>query len=60
LLSHGFSPLVSGADDIRSAGWGSIFDVYKELERKKTAVEGWEDAGSAKRVIRLARGQFKG
>ncbi|NTU50849.1 MAG: inorganic diphosphatase [Candidatus Aminicenantes bacterium] len=37
-----------------------FFDVYKELERKKTAVEGWEDAESAKRVIRLARGQFKG
>jgi len=37
-----------------------FFDVYKELERKKTAVEGWEDADSAKRVIRLALSQFKG
>lgn len=32
-----------------------FFDVYKELERKKTAVEGWEDAEAARKVIRLAR-----
>jgi inorganic pyrophosphatase len=32
-----------------------FFDVYKELERKKTAVEGWEDAPSAREVIRRAR-----
>jgi inorganic pyrophosphatase len=36
-----------------------FFDVYKELERKKTAVEGWEDAGSARKVIRRAQLQFK-
>jgi inorganic pyrophosphatase len=36
-----------------------FFDVYKELERKKTAVEGWEDAASAQRVIRLARDMFR-
>jgi inorganic pyrophosphatase len=33
-----------------------FFDVYKELERKKTAVEGWEDVESALEVIRQARG----
>jgi len=37
-----------------------FFDVYKELERKKTAVEGWEDVASAQRVIRLARDLFRG
>jgi len=36
-----------------------FFDVYKELERKKTAVEGWEDAVSAFKVIRQAQEQFK-
>ena len=36
-----------------------FFDVYKELEKKKTAVEGWEDAESARKVIRLARDLFK-
>ncbi len=35
-----------------------FFDVYKELERKKTAVEGWEDAASARRIIREARDAF--
>ncbi|MBN2264249.1 MAG: inorganic diphosphatase [Candidatus Aminicenantes bacterium] len=32
-----------------------FFDVYKELEKKKTAVEGWEDVESALEVIRRAR-----
>jgi inorganic pyrophosphatase len=36
-----------------------FFDVYKELEKKKTAVEGWEDTESARKVIRLARDLFK-
>ncbi|MBM3285185.1 MAG: inorganic diphosphatase [Candidatus Aminicenantes bacterium] len=35
-----------------------FFDVYKELEKKKTAVEGWEDAGIARRVIEEARERF--
>jgi len=35
-----------------------FFDVYKELERKKTAVEGWEDAESALKVIRRAQELF--
>lgn len=36
----------------------NFFDVYKELENKKTAVDGWEDAPSARRVIREARRRF--
>lgn len=36
-----------------------FFDVYKELEHKKTAVDGWEDVGSAREVIRLARRRFR-
>jgi inorganic pyrophosphatase len=36
-----------------------FFDVYKELERKKTAVEGWEDVGKAEEVIRQARERQK-
>lgn len=32
-----------------------FFDVYKELERKKTAVEGWEDFERAVEVIHKAR-----
>lgn len=36
-----------------------FFDVYKELERKKTAVEGWEDAESALVVIRQAQDLFR-
>lgn len=32
-----------------------FFDVYKELERKKTVVSGWEDAAAAREVIRAAR-----
>ena len=35
-----------------------FFDVYKELERKKTAVEGWEEAESAVAVIRKAQELF--
>lgn len=36
-----------------------FFDVYKELEKKKTAVEGWEDVDSAIRVIQEAIERFK-
>jgi inorganic pyrophosphatase len=36
-----------------------FFDVYKELEHKKTAVEGWEDVRSARDVIRQARERFR-
>jgi inorganic pyrophosphatase len=35
-----------------------FFDVYKELEKKKTAVEGWEDAASARRIVQEARDRF--
>ncbi len=35
-----------------------FFDVYKELEKKKTAVEGWEDAASAYRIIEEARQRY--
>jgi hypothetical protein len=38
---------------------GHFFDVYKELEKKKTAVEGWEDAPVALRVIAEARDRFR-
>ena len=37
-----------------------FFDVYKELEKKKTAVEGWEDAPEARRIIDEARLRYKG
>ncbi|MEW5900463.1 MAG: inorganic diphosphatase [Acidobacteriota bacterium] len=36
-----------------------FFDVYKELEKKKTAVEGWEDAAEARRIILEARQRSK-
>lgn len=35
-----------------------FFDVYKELEHKKTDVQGWEDAESARRVIREAQDRY--
>lgn len=35
-----------------------FFDVYKELEKKKTAVEGWEDAASAFQIIEEARQRY--
>lgn len=35
-----------------------FFDVYKELEKKKTAVEGWEDAASARRIVQEACDRF--
>ncbi len=36
-----------------------FFDVYKELELKKTAVEGWQDVQSAREVIRAAQELFR-
>ena len=36
-----------------------FFDVYKELEHKKTEVQGWEDVESARRVIREAQECYK-
>jgi len=36
-----------------------FFDVYKELERKKTAVEGWEDVEAARKVVREAQERFR-
>jgi inorganic pyrophosphatase len=35
-----------------------FFAVYKELEGKKTAVEGWQDAGAAYSAIERARRAF--
>lgn len=37
-----------------------FFAVYKELEGKKTAVEGWQDAPEAYAAIERARRAFKG
>jgi inorganic pyrophosphatase len=36
-----------------------FFSVYKDLEKKKTGVEGWADLGSALRIIEEARQRFK-
>lgn len=36
-----------------------FFTVYKDLEKKKTGVEGWEDRGEAERVITEARARFE-
>ncbi len=35
-----------------------FFAIYKELEKKKTGVEGWEDVDAAIRVIRDAQSRF--
>ncbi len=37
----------------------NFFEIYKQLEKKKTGVEGWEDRGAAVRVIREAQDKFK-
>jgi inorganic pyrophosphatase len=37
-----------------------FFDVYKELEHKKTDVQGWEDVEAARTVIREAQDRYKG
>ena len=36
-----------------------FFDVYKELEEKKTGVEGWEDRQAALRIIAEARERYR-
>lgn len=36
-----------------------FFSIYKELEHKKTGIEGWEDRESAIRFIKEARQRFK-
>lgn len=36
-----------------------FFAIYKELEEKKTGVEGWEDRESAIRIVRQSRQRFK-
>lgn len=36
-----------------------FFTIYKELEEKKTGVEGWEDTEAAFRVIKKAQQRFK-
>lgn len=35
-----------------------FFQVYKELEKKKTGIEGWEDVDKAWEVINKAKEQF--
>ena len=36
-----------------------FFQVYKELEEKKTAVEGWEDRAAAERAAREAQERWR-
>lgn len=36
-----------------------FFSIYKELEEKKTGVEGWEDRDSAVRIIKESQQRFK-
>lgn len=36
-----------------------FFDIYKDLEEKKTGVEGWEDKEHAVRVIKEAEERYK-
>jgi len=38
---------------------GHFFDVYKELEEKKTAVEGWEGREAALTVIRESQDRYR-
>ena len=35
-----------------------FFSVYKDLEEKKTGVEGWEDRESAIRIIKESRQRY--
>lgn len=37
-----------------------FFQVYKELEGKKTGVEGWEDKEAALKVLKKAKEAYKG
>jgi inorganic pyrophosphatase len=36
-----------------------FFSIYKELEEKKTGVEGWEDCESAIRIIKESQQRYK-
>jgi len=36
-----------------------FFRIYKELEEKKTGVEGWEDRSAAERVIEESVGRYR-
>lgn len=36
-----------------------FFEVYKDLEKKKTGVEGWQDRRSALKIIRQSRERFE-
>jgi inorganic pyrophosphatase len=36
-----------------------FFQVYKELEKKKTGIEGWEDVEKAWEVIRRAQARYR-
>lgn len=36
-----------------------FFSVYKDLEKKKTGVEGWDDRSAAIRIIEEARQRFR-
>ena len=38
---------------------GHFFDVYKELERKDTEVEGWEDVDYACQIVKEAQARLK-
>ena len=38
---------------------GHFFDVYKELEEKKTGIEGWEDRDAAVRIVLEAQERFR-
>lgn len=37
-----------------------FFKVYKDLEKKKTGVEGWQDLPAALKIIDEARARYKG
>ncbi len=36
-----------------------FFSIYKELEKKKTGVEGWEDQESAIKIIKECQQRYK-
>lgn len=36
-----------------------FFSIYKELEEKKTGVEGWEDKDAALKIIKAAQERFR-
>lgn len=39
---------------------GHFFEIYKDLEEKKTGVEGWAGRESAEKVIAESRARFRG